>query len=83
MTGRTSSGCSRSIPAWKARASPLALAAHSKQFRLSIVVVLRIFVCSNLCFSSDFNIVLAEDWKHLHLKNSISIGIDEVQRANG
>jgi hypothetical protein len=30
---------------------------HSKQFRLSIVVGLRVFVCSNLSFSGDFIVV--------------------------
>jgi Domain of unknown function (DUF932) len=54
---------------------------HSKQFRLSIVVGMRIFVCSNLSFSGDFNIVLAKHSKNLNLKNSISIGIDEAQRG--
>lgn len=54
---------------------------HSKAFRLSIVVGLRIFVCSNLSFSGDFSIVLAKHSKNLNLKNSISIGIDEAQRG--
>jgi hypothetical protein len=54
---------------------------HSKQFRLSIVVGLRIFVCSNLCFSGDFNIVLAKHSKHFSLKSSLSVGIDEAQRG--
>jgi hypothetical protein len=54
---------------------------HSKQFRLSIVVGLRIFVCSNLSFAGDFNILLAKHSKHLSLKNAISIGIDEAQRG--
>src|SRR5689334_13130127 len=54
---------------------------HSKQFRLSIVVGLRVFVCSNLCFSGDFNIVLAKHSKNFSLKNAISISIDEAQRG--
>jgi hypothetical protein len=54
---------------------------HSKQFRLSIVVGLRIFVCSNLSFAGDFNILLAKHSKHFSLKNAISIGIDEAQRG--
>lgn len=54
---------------------------HSKLFRLSIVVGLRITVCSNLCFSGDFNIVLAKHTRHFSLKNSISIGVDEAQRG--
>jgi len=53
----------------------------SKQFRLSIVVGLRIFVCSNLSFAGDFNIVLAKHSKNFSLKNAISIGIDEAQRG--
>lgn len=54
---------------------------HSKQFRLSIVVGLRIFVCSNLSFAGDFNIVLAKHSKNFSLKNALSIGIDEAQRG--
>ncbi len=54
---------------------------HSKVFRLSIVVGLRIFVCSNLCFSGDFNIVLAKHTRNFSLKNAISVGIDEAQRG--
>lgn len=54
---------------------------HSKHFRLSIVVGLRIVVCSNLCFSGDFSIVLAKHSKNFSLKNSISIGVDEAQRG--
>ncbi len=56
---------------------------HSKMFRLSIVVGLRIFVCSNLCFSGDFNIVLAKHSKNFSLQHAISIGIDEAQRGFG
>src|SRR5580704_2601789 len=54
---------------------------HSKQFRLSIVVGLRIFVCSNLSFPGDVNILIAKHSKNFSLKNAISIGIDEAQRG--
>jgi hypothetical protein len=54
---------------------------HSKQFRLSIVVGMRIFVCSNLSFTGDFNIVLAKHSKNFRLKDAISVGIDEAQRG--
>jgi hypothetical protein len=54
---------------------------HSKQFRLSITVGLRVFVCSNLSFAGDFGIVLAKHTKNFLLKNAISIGIDEAQRG--
>jgi hypothetical protein len=56
---------------------------HSKQFRLSITVGLKIFVCSNLAFAGDFDIVLAKHSKNLVLKNALSIGIDEAQRGFG
>jgi hypothetical protein len=54
---------------------------HSKAFRLSIVVGLRIFVCSNLSFAGDFSIVLAKHSKHFSLRNALSVGIDEAQRG--
>jgi hypothetical protein len=54
---------------------------HSKQFRLSIVVGMRVFCCSNLSFAGDFSIVLAKHSKNFSLKNAISIGIDEAQRG--
>lgn len=56
---------------------------HSKAFRLSVVVGLRIFVCSNLSFAGDFDIVLSKHTKAFNLRNSISIGIDEAQRGFG
>lgn len=54
---------------------------HSKMFRLSIVVGLRIFVCSNLCFAGEFNIVLSKHSKYFSLKAAISVGLDEAQRG--
>src|SRR5262249_29691960 len=54
---------------------------HSKQFRLSIVVGLRIFVCSNLSFAGDFDIVLSKHSKNFQLKPAISVGLDEAQRG--
>lgn len=54
---------------------------HSKTFRLSIVVGMKLLVCSNLSFSGDFNIVLAKHTKSFNLKNAISIGVDEAQRG--
>jgi hypothetical protein len=54
---------------------------HAKRFRLSIVVGVRIFCCSNLAFSGDFDVVLAKHSKNFRLKDAISIGIDEAQRG--
>ena len=52
---------------------------HNKQFRLSIVVGMRVFVCSNLCFSGDFEAVVAKHTKHLDLSAALSVGIDSMQ----
>ena len=54
---------------------------HSKVFRLSIVVGLRVFCCSNLAFSGDYDVVLAKHTKSFNLQHAISIGIDEAQRG--
>jgi Domain of unknown function (DUF932) len=54
---------------------------HSKQFRLSVVVGMRVLVCSNLCFSGDFDIVLQKHSKNMNLKAAISVGLDEAQRG--
>ena len=55
---------------------------HSKQFRLSIVVGLRISVCSNLSFAGDFNIVLGKHSKNFLLKNAIA-GSEDPARCDG
>lgn len=54
---------------------------HSKTFRLSVVVGLRVFVCSNLSFSGNFDIVLSKHSKNFQLKAAISVGLDEAQRG--
>jgi uncharacterized protein DUF932 len=54
---------------------------HSKMFRISVVVGLRIFVCSNLSFSGDFDIVLSKHSKNFRLNDAISIGLDQAQRG--
>jgi len=54
---------------------------HSKAFRLSVVVGMRITVCSNLMFSGDFNIVLQKHSKNMNVKAAISVGLDEAQRG--
>jgi len=54
---------------------------HNKMFRLSVVVGMRIIVCSNLCFSGDFNIVLSKHSRNFNLKAAISVGLDEAQRG--
>ena len=55
---------------------------HDKTFRLSLSVG-RIFVCENLAFHGDFIAVLAKHSKHFSLEDSLSIGVDRMQRNFG
>ena len=38
------------------------------------------FVCQNLAFRGDFSPVLAKHSKHLSLEDTLSIGVDRMQR---
>jgi len=40
----------------------------------------KVFVCDNMAFSGDFEPVLAKHSKHFNLVESISIGVDQMQR---
>lgn len=48
--------------------------------RLAMTVGYRVFVCSNMAFSGDFTPVLAKHSKSLNLLDSISVGVDRMQR---
>src|SRR5271157_5811130 len=54
--------------------------ANNKRFRLACTVGLRVFVCHTLAFRGDFSPVLAKHSKHLSLEDTISIGVDRIQR---
>jgi hypothetical protein len=54
--------------------------ANNKRFRLACTVGLRVFVCHNLAFRGDFSPVLAKHSKHLSLEDTLSIGMDRMQR---
>lgn len=54
--------------------------ANNKRFRLSCTVGLRVFVCQNLAFQGDYTPVLAKHTKNFGLQDSISIGVDRMQR---
>jgi hypothetical protein len=54
--------------------------ANNKRFRLSCTVGLRVFVCSNLAFQGDYSPVLAKHSKHFSLEDSLSVGVDRMQR---
>jgi Domain of unknown function (DUF932) len=53
---------------------------NNKRFRLSCTVGLRVFVCHNLAFQGDYSPVLAKHSKHFSLEDSLSIGVDRMQR---
>lgn len=54
--------------------------ANNKRFRLSCTVGLRVFVCQNLAFQGDYTPVLAKHSKNFSLQDSLSIGVDRMQR---
>ncbi len=54
--------------------------ANNKRFRLSCTVGLRVFVCENLAFQGDYTPVLAKHTKNFGLRDSLSIGVDRMQR---
>jgi len=54
--------------------------ANNKRFRLSCAVGLRVFVCHNLAFQGDYSPVLAKHSKKFSLEDSLSIGVDRMQR---
>jgi hypothetical protein len=54
--------------------------ANNKRFRLSCTVGLRVFVCYNLAFQGDYSPVLAKHSKNFSLEDSLSVGVDRMQR---
>ena len=53
---------------------------HDRSMRLAAVVGVRVLVCENMAFSGDFQPVLAKHSKNFSLQNSLSIGVDQMQR---
>src|SRR5450759_1553874 len=54
--------------------------ANNKRFRLACTVGLRVFVCHNLAFRGDYSPVLAKHSKDFSLEDSLSVGVDRMQR---
>src|SRR2546426_10849601 len=54
--------------------------AHDKSMRLAMTVGYRVFVCENMSFAGDFEPVLAKHSKNFRLQDSLSIGVDNMQR---
>jgi hypothetical protein len=53
---------------------------HDKSLRLGLTAGLRVFVCSNMAFSGDFTPVLAKHTKSFNLVDTLSVGVDRIQR---
>jgi hypothetical protein len=54
--------------------------ANDKSMRLGMVAGYRVFVCDNMALSGDFKPLLAKHSKNFDLTESISIGVDRIQR---
>jgi hypothetical protein len=54
--------------------------ANDKSLRLAMTVGYQVLVCSNLAFMGDFTPVLAKHSKRFDLLDSLSIGLDRMQR---
>jgi hypothetical protein len=55
--------------------------ANDKSMRLGMVAGYRVFVCDNMALSGDFKPLLAKHTKNFDLVESLSIGVDRIQRG--
>jgi len=55
--------------------------ANDKSMRLGMVAGYRVFVCDNMALGGDFKPMLAKHSKHFDLVESVSIGVDRIQRG--
>jgi hypothetical protein len=53
---------------------------NDKSMRLALTVGYRVLVCDNMAFHGDFTPVLAKHTMHLSLKDTLSVGVDRMQR---
>lgn len=54
--------------------------ANNKSMRLGMVAGYRVFICDNMALSGEFKPMLAKHTKNFDLIESVSIGVDRVQR---
>ena len=54
--------------------------ANDKSFRLALTVGYRVMVCDNLAFKGDFTPLIAKHSSSFNLIDSLSVGIDRMQR---
>ncbi|MGA9771376.1 MAG: hypothetical protein WBV94_20245 [Blastocatellia bacterium] len=55
--------------------------ANDKSMWLALTVGYRVFVCSNMAFKGDFTPVLSKHSKNFNLVDSLSVGVDRIQRS--
>jgi hypothetical protein len=55
--------------------------AHDKSMRIGLVAGYRVMVCSNMAFSGDFKPMLAKHSKNFDLIDTLSVGVDRIQRS--
>jgi hypothetical protein len=55
--------------------------ANDKSMRLGMVAGYRVFVCDNMALGGDFKPLLAKHSKHFDLIESVSLGVDRIQRG--
>jgi hypothetical protein len=55
--------------------------ANDKSMRLGMVAGYRVFVCDNMALSGDFKPLLAKHTKNFDLIESLSTGVDRIQRG--
>lgn len=55
--------------------------ANDKSMRLGMVAGYRVFICDNMALSGDFKPLLAKHTKHFDLVESVSLGVDRIQRG--
>ncbi len=55
--------------------------ANDKSMRLALTVGYRVMVCDNMAFHGDFTPVLAKHSKNFSLIDTLSIGVDRMQRT--
>lgn len=53
---------------------------HDKSMRLALTIGARVLVCMNMSFHGDFEPILAKHSKSFSLVDSISVGVDRMQR---
>lgn len=54
---------------------------NDKSMRLGMVAGYKVFVCDNMAFAGDFRPLLAKHTKGFDLTESLSIGVDRIQRG--